>query len=84
MSVLLRDLLADLDAPNITISGLCEDSRAVQPGDAFVAVRGDIADGHDFVQQAHSRGAVAVLCEHTVVHNISSKTNVTIRRKTSS
>lgn len=39
------------------------DSRAVQPGDVFVAVRGSRYDGHTFIADAMSRGAVAVVVE---------------------
>lgn len=39
------------------------DSRAVRPGDVFVAVRGVQADGHQFIQKAIEQGAVAVICE---------------------
>lgn len=37
------------------------DSRAVMPGDLFVALLGEMADGHQFVHQAASRGAVGAL-----------------------
>lgn len=39
------------------------DSRLVQPGDLFVAIRGTAADGHAFVQKAVNAGAVAVVME---------------------
>src|SRR5215216_4350069 len=39
------------------------DSRQVQPGDLFVAVRGRRADGHDFVPAVIERGAAAVVVE---------------------
>ena len=39
------------------------DSRAVQPGDLFVAYRGENADGHDYIGAAFSRGAACCLCE---------------------
>ncbi|NTU96554.1 MAG: UDP-N-acetylmuramoyl-L-alanyl-D-glutamate--2,6-diaminopimelate ligase [Chlorobiaceae bacterium] len=39
------------------------DSRTVVPGALFVAVRGFAADGHRFIENAVSRGAVAVVCE---------------------
>jgi UDP-N-acetylmuramoyl-L-alanyl-D-glutamate--2,6-diaminopimelate ligase len=66
MNMSLRDLLDDPAAPDVVVSGLCEDSQAVIRGDAFVALRGEVADGHDFIRQAHSNGAVAALCEHLV------------------
>ena len=37
--------------------------HSVQPGDLFVACVGYRQDGHDFIEQAIARGAVAILCE---------------------
>jgi UDP-N-acetylmuramoyl-tripeptide--D-alanyl-D-alanine ligase len=37
------------------------DSRTIQPGDLFFAVKGERLDGHDFVEQALSSGAVAAV-----------------------
>ena len=48
---------------NVEISGISYDSRAAQPGDLFVAVRGLEADGHRFIPSAVSNGAAVVLCE---------------------
>ena len=42
---------------------VCDDSRAVEPGDLFVAVRGASSDGHDYLRQALERGAVAAVVE---------------------
>lgn len=39
------------------------DSRAVGPGDLFVALTGEHADGHDFAQQAVEAGAAGVIVE---------------------
>uniref|UniRef100_A0A7C4W201 UDP-N-acetylmuramoyl-tripeptide--D-alanyl-D-alanine ligase n=1 Tax=Fervidobacterium thailandense TaxID=1008305 RepID=A0A7C4W201_9BACT len=39
------------------------DSRQVQPGDVFVAIKGQRVDGHDFVGDALAKGAFAVLVE---------------------
>ncbi len=38
------------------------DTRTVQPGDLFVALRGERFDANDFLQEAQQRGAVAALC----------------------
>jgi UDP-N-acetylmuramoyl-L-alanyl-D-glutamate--2,6-diaminopimelate ligase len=43
------------------ITGLRHDSRRVEPGDLYVAIRGARFDGREFVGQAAERGAVAVL-----------------------
>lgn len=50
----------------VSITGVVYDSRAVQPGNLFVALRGGYADGHRFVANAAGRGAVAVLAEHAI------------------
>jgi UDP-N-acetylmuramoyl-tripeptide--D-alanyl-D-alanine ligase len=41
--------------------GYSIDSRTIQPGELFFAVKGDRLDGHDFVDQALSRGAIAAV-----------------------
>lgn len=41
--------------------GYSIDSRTVQSGELFVAVKGERLDGHDFVEQALSRGAIAAV-----------------------
>ena len=45
------------------VRGIRYDSREVAPGDLFVAVRGGLADGHDYLAQALSLGAVALVLE---------------------
>ena len=42
------------------------DTRTLQRGDLFVALRGERFDGHDFLPQARAAGAVAVLAERGV------------------
>src|SRR5687767_3634958 len=45
------------------VSGVVYDSRLVQPGDLFAALRGVEFDGHQFVREAEQRGASALLVE---------------------
>lgn len=60
----LTELLPDVDAPrDIVVRGLVQDSRAIEPGDAFVAIAGFGAHGLGFVDQARQRGASAILFE---------------------
>jgi UDP-N-acetylmuramoyl-L-alanyl-D-glutamate--2,6-diaminopimelate ligase len=56
-------------ASNPVIRGICYDSRQVSPGDLFVALRGGLADGHDFVAQARELGAAALLLEAPVAED---------------
>jgi len=45
------------------ITGLTADSRRIEPGMLYCAVRGSVQDGHQFVAAARERGAVAALVE---------------------
>ncbi|WP_020373409.1 UDP-N-acetylmuramoyl-L-alanyl-D-glutamate--2,6-diaminopimelate ligase [Sulfobacillus thermosulfidooxidans] len=45
------------------VKGIRMDSRLVQPGDVFIAVSGSLLDGHEFIQQAIDKGAVAIVGE---------------------
>ena len=44
-----------------TAQGYSIDSRTVQAGEVFFAVKGERLDGHDFVEQALNRGAIAAV-----------------------
>ena len=50
----------------IPIRALTQDSRAIGRGSLFVAVAGEHADGHDFIEKVRTDGAVAALVEHPV------------------
>lgn len=43
-----------------SVRGIKDDSRAIKPGDLFVAIRGEVADGHRFLRDAAQSGALAV------------------------
>jgi UDP-N-acetylmuramoyl-L-alanyl-D-glutamate--2,6-diaminopimelate ligase len=59
---LLAGLVA---APRVVVRDLTLDSRAVQPGDAFVALAGRTTHGLDHVAEAVARGASAVIWDPT-------------------
>jgi UDP-N-acetylmuramoyl-L-alanyl-D-glutamate--2,6-diaminopimelate ligase len=52
-----------LEALNVTVTRLVSDSRAVRPGDTFVAYPGERVDGRQFIADAVARGANAVIWE---------------------
>ncbi|MER5625434.1 UDP-N-acetylmuramoyl-tripeptide--D-alanyl-D-alanine ligase [Streptosporangium sp. NPDC002544] len=59
--------LAGMADPRAVVRGpVVIDSRAVEPGSLFVAIKGDRVDGHDFAAQAIEAGAVAVLASRPV------------------
>ncbi len=45
------------------ISSITLDSRAVEPGALFIAIKGNASDGHDYIPQAIEAGATAILCQ---------------------
>ena len=52
--------------PEIQITGVSIDSRSVQPGELFVALKGERMDGHEYTAAAEAAGAVAVLVDRPV------------------
>ena len=50
-------------ATDITISKIEFDSRKIELNDVFVAIRGTLSDGHDYIEKALALGAIAVICE---------------------
>lgn len=57
------DLLEVIGDPHVMIRAMVLDSRQVSEGALFVAVRGTNTDGHEYIETAISKGAVAILCE---------------------
>lgn len=47
----------------LQITGISDDSRQVNPGDLYCAIRGYVVDGHSFLRDAAEAGAVASLVE---------------------
>ncbi|WP_372623439.1 UDP-N-acetylmuramoyl-tripeptide--D-alanyl-D-alanine ligase [Falsiroseomonas sp.] len=58
----LRGATGGTLAAEIAATGVSIDTRSLQPGDLFVALR-DARDGHDFVAEALARGAVAAMVD---------------------
>jgi UDP-N-acetylmuramoyl-tripeptide--D-alanyl-D-alanine ligase len=50
-------------SPDLLLTAVCTDSRAIVPGCLFVALRGENFNGHAYVQEAVSQGAAAVLVD---------------------
>jgi UDP-N-acetylmuramoyl-tripeptide--D-alanyl-D-alanine ligase len=52
--------------PEAHVTGVSIDSRSLQPGEVFVALKGERMDGHDYIAAAQAAGAVAVLVDRPV------------------
>ena len=48
---------------DIAIDKMDFDSRKIEANDVFVAIRGSISDGHDFIEKAIQNGATVVICD---------------------
>jgi UDP-N-acetylmuramoyl-tripeptide--D-alanyl-D-alanine ligase len=59
--------------PREIAQGYSIDSRTVQPGDLFFAVKGERLDGHDYVEQALSKGAIAAVVRKDQLQRYSKK-----------
>lgn len=66
---ILKDILYKVAIESVTgsteiaINQLHFDSRKIEADDVFVAIRGTISDGHDFIEKAIGLGAVAIICD---------------------
>ena len=55
-----------LRGADATVTGVSSDSREVREGDLFVAISGEQADGHEFLEDAAGRGAAGALVAREV------------------
>ncbi len=62
-SVLGKEALVSQVMPDELVFAI--DSRTVQPGEIFVALKGQYVDGHDFVLDAVRNGAAGIMIKHT-------------------
>jgi UDP-N-acetylmuramoyl-tripeptide--D-alanyl-D-alanine ligase len=56
-------LAAPTVAPSAPVRGVSIDTRTLQPGDLFFAIKGEASDGHDYVDRAFAAGAAAAVVE---------------------
>ncbi|UNY99095.1 UDP-N-acetylmuramoyl-L-alanyl-D-glutamate--2,6-diaminopimelate ligase [Zhouia spongiae] len=65
----LKDILYKVNLNAVTggtsvaVNEMHFDSRKVSLNDVFVAIRGTVVDGHDYIDQATAGGAIAIVCE---------------------
>jgi len=55
--------------PAAAVSAFSIDSRSLEPGEGFIAIRGDNRDGHDFVASALGKGAACAVVEEGFSEN---------------
>ena len=59
-NIITKEILGSLETG---ISSVEFDSRKIQPGSLFIATHGTQSDGHDYIETAIAKGAVAIVCE---------------------
>lgn len=68
MNFILKEILYKVaietvhGSTDIVIHKIHFDSRNIQNNDAFVAIRGTLSDGHDYIEKAIELGATAIIC----------------------
>ncbi|OXA96128.1 UDP-N-acetylmuramoyl-L-alanyl-D-glutamate--2,6-diaminopimelate ligase [Flavobacterium hercynium] len=66
---ILKDILYKVAIESVTgsteiaIHKIDFDSRKIEENDVFVAIRGSLSDGHDYIEKAIQLGAVAIICD---------------------
>ena len=60
-------------AADVDVKSICIDSRKVEAGSLFVAVKGTQVDGHAYIEKAIEAGAVAVVHSEPVAENLCEK-----------
>ena len=67
--IFLKDILykvaieAVKGSTDIAIHKIDFDSRKIVQNDVFVAIRGTVSDGHEYIEKAISLGAIAIICD---------------------
>lgn len=63
---------AVVGSTNVYIRNIDFDSRKIAINDVFVAIKGAVVDGHDYIKKAIQQGAMVVVCEN-LPHNLNPK-----------
>jgi len=66
LSQIAKVLFAQHLGAEVAIAAVSIDTRTLQAGDLYIAIKGKNFDGHDFVMQAEMAGAAALMVDHLV------------------
>jgi UDP-N-acetylmuramoyl-L-alanyl-D-glutamate--2,6-diaminopimelate ligase len=67
--IILKDILYKVaieavhGSTEVAVGKIEFDSRKIEKNDVFVAIRGSVSDGHDYIQKAIELGAIAIVCD---------------------
>jgi len=72
-------LIQVVGATDIAISAVVIDSRKVIKDSVFVAIKGVVTDGHEFIEKAIESGATAIVCEHMPINLVNGITYIQVK-----
>ena len=81
----MKDILQSIETIEVVgpvdleISTISTDSREIQAGCLFVAIKGSKVDGHVFIENAIKQGAVAIVCEEIPLNTTEGITYILVR-----
>jgi len=84
LSLQLEQVLLDVaiqevrGSTDVRVSSICSDTRYLQPGGLFAALRGNRYDGHKFIEQAINKGAAVILSEEDSYNIPSNVTSIRV------
>ena len=67
--IILKDILYKVaievvkGSTEMTVNKIEFDSRKIQENDVFLAIRGTVSNGHDFIEKALNLGATVIVCD---------------------
>ncbi|TPD66120.1 UDP-N-acetylmuramoyl-L-alanyl-D-glutamate--2,6-diaminopimelate ligase [Flavobacterium microcysteis] len=83
--MILKDILykvaieAVKGSTEIAINAINFDSRKIETNDVFIAIRGTVADGHEYIETAIGKGAIAIICDTFPENIVSGVTYVQVK-----
>ncbi|WP_372752015.1 UDP-N-acetylmuramoyl-L-alanyl-D-glutamate--2,6-diaminopimelate ligase [Labilibaculum sp.] len=66
-------------ARDVEVNAIHFDSRKIKDGDLFVACRGTVSDGHDYIEKAVENGAKVVVCEELPLNSTSETSFILVK-----
>ena len=63
---------------NVMVNQVQFDSRKISKGDVFVAIKGTVVDGHNFINDVIAKGAIAIVCEKTPENTVQDVTYIEV------
>ncbi len=73
--VTIESIIGDTDRP---VAALQFDSRNVGKNDVFIAIKGSVSDGHEFISKAISQGVAVVVCNKLPIELVGTVTYVVV------